>query len=406
MQTTLVQEILDTAKGQEADAILRRCVHCGFCTATCPTYQILGDELDGPRGRIYLVKQLLEGNEVTRKTQQHLDRCLTCRACETTCPSGVNYHRLADIGREMLETRVRRPLGERLLRYALRKVLPYRSRFSPLVKLGRVFGPLLPGALRNKVPPRQAAKPWPVEGHTRSMLVLNACGQADGAPNTNAATARVLDRLGVQLIDAPRAGCCGAVSFHLAQEQEARGFMRANIDAWWPTIEAGAEAVVITASGCGAMVKEYGKVLADDPDYAAKAERISSMCRDISEVLRDEDLSTLQAQSKGVKVAYHAPCTLQHGQQITGVVEAILEKAGYTLTQVPDSHLCCGSAGTYSILQPKLSKQLLVNKVENLQSQQPDVIATANIGCHLHLKTGTEVPVKHWVELLEEAIPQ
>jgi Fe-S oxidoreductase len=406
MQTTITENILRTAQGQEADAILRRCVHCGFCTATCPTYQLLGDELDAPRGRIYLIKQLLEGQAVTRKTQLHLDRCLTCRACETTCPSGVNYHRLADLGREMLEQQVARPLHERLLRFGLRKVLPYRSRFSPLVKLGRALAPLLPAALKTKIPPLQTAKPWPNQTHARRMLLLNACGQADGAPNTNAAAARVLDRLGVQLIDTPKAGCCGAVSHHLAQPAEAKDFIRANIDAWWPHIEAGAEAIVITASGCGAMVKDYGELLQDDAEYAAKARRVAALARDICEVLTPEDLSALHPGSSGIKVAFHAPCTLQHGQKINGVVEGILQKAGYTLTRVPDAHLCCGSAGTYSILQGTLSRQLLANKVQALESEQPDVIATANIGCHLHLQSGAHVAVKHWIELLEEALPQ
>ena len=407
MQTSIIESILNTKVGQEADNILRRCVHCGFCTATCPTYQILADELDSPRGRIYLVKQLLEGNEVTRKTQIHLDRCLTCRSCETTCPSGVNYHRLADIGREMLEQKVRRPLLERVLRYTLRKVLPYRSRFSALVKLGRLFKPVLPAVISKKIPAAQTAKPWPeATSQLRTMLVLNACGQQDGAPNTNAAAARVLNKLGVQLIDANKAGCCGAVSYHLAQAEEGKSFMRNNIDAWWPYIEQGAEAIVITASGCGAMVKEYGQVLQDDPTYADKAKKISALCKDISEVLSKEDLSTLHAKSLGLKVAFHSPCTLQHGQKITGVVEKILTNAGFSLTHVPDAHLCCGSAGTYSILQSTLSKQLLNNKVQALESEQPAMIATANIGCHLHLITGAHVPVKHWIELLEESLPE
>jgi len=406
MQTTIVENILKTAQGQEADAILRRCVHCGFCTATCPTYQLLGDELDAPRGRIYLIKQLLEGQSVTRKTQMHLDRCLTCRSCETTCPSGVNYHRLADIGREMLEHQVTRPLPERLMRYALRKVLPYRARLSLLVKLGRAMSPFLPSAMTAKIPLRQTAKSWPSQPQSRRMLVLNSCGQAEGAPNTNAAAARVLDRLGVQLVDDAKTGCCGAVSYHLSQAGEAKDFIRRNIDAWWPHIEAGAEAIVITASGCGAMVKEYGAILKDDPDYASKAQKVAQLCKDISEVLMQEDLSALHIRSSGTKVAYHAPCTLQHGQKITGVVEKILGNAGYTLTYVPDAHLCCGSAGTYSILQSELSQQLLTNKVRALETEQPDIIATANIGCHLHLQSGAHIPVKHWIELLEEALPQ
>lgn len=406
MQTTIVEKLLKTAQGQEADAILRRCVHCGFCTATCPTYQLLGDELDGPRGRIYLIKQMLEGQEVTRKTQRHLDRCLTCRSCETTCPSGVNYHRLADIGREMVEQRVSRPWFERLQRYALRKVVPYRTRFALLLKLARAAAPFMPSAVKAKIPPRQTAKPWPSQTHTRRMLLLNACGQADGAPNTNAAAARILNGLGVQLVEVEKAGCCGAVSYHLSQAAEAKAFIRNNIDAWWPHVEAGAEAIVITASGCGAMVKEYGEILKDDPHYAAKAQTIAKLGKDISEVLMAEELTALHARSSGTRVAYHAPCTLQHGQKITGVVEKILTAAGYTLCHVPDGHLCCGSAGTYSILQRELSQQLLVNKVNALEIEQPDVIATANIGCHLHLQGGAHVPVKHWIELLEEAMPQ
>jgi len=404
MQTTIVESILNTPEGQEANRILRRCVHCGFCTATCPTYQILGDELDGPRGRIYLIKQLMEGQGVSRKTQRHLDRCLTCRACETTCPSGVVYHRLADIGREMLEQRVRRPLRERLMRYALRQVLPRHGLFSWLVRLGRLARPVLPARLKSKIPARQLAGPWPGTPHPRRMLVLDACGQADGAPNTNAAAAQVLDRLGVQLIDTPKAGCCGAVSYHLSQAEEARGYIRNNIDAWWPEIQAGAEAIVITASGCGAMVKEYGEIMAADPAYADKARTVSSLCKDISEVLAAEDLSALQANSRGMKVAFHSPCTLQHGQQISGVVEAILREAGYELTAVPDAHLCCGSAGTYSILQSELAENLRDNKLAALQSGGPQLIATANIGCHLHLASAAGIPVYHWVELLNMAV--
>lgn len=404
MQTSILDSILNTPQGQEADSILRRCVHCGFCTATCPTYQLLGDELDGPRGRIYLIKQLLEGEAVSRETQVHLDRCLTCRACETTCPSGVNYHRLADIGREMLEQRVRRPLSERLMRYGLRQLLPRHRLFSALLGLGRLVRPVMPPSLRNKIPPRQSAGNWPANPQPRRMLVLNACGQADGAPDTNAATARVLDRLGIRLETAPRAGCCGAVSYHLSQPDEARDYMRRNIDAWWPELQAGAEAIVITASGCGAMVKEYGDILADDPDYADKARTVSEHCKDISEVLRDEDLSRFAPRGAGRKLAFHSPCTLQHGQQIRGLVEGLLENAGYTLTPVADGHLCCGSAGTYSILQGELAGQLRDNKLLALGAGEPDCIATANIGCHLHLAGAASIPVYHWIELLDEAL--
>ncbi|MDZ7661888.1 glycolate oxidase subunit GlcF [Thiohalophilus sp.] len=403
MQTNLSQQYLETPQGQEANDILRACVHCGFCTATCPTYQLLGDELDGPRGRIYLIKQVLEGNAVTHKTQQHLDRCLTCRACETTCPSGVRYGRLAEIGRELVEEKVGRGKFETLQRWLLRKVVPYPKRFAPLVRAGNLFRNVMPAALRNQIPTLQTPISRPEQTHARKMLVLEGCVQSVSTPNTNAAAARVLNRLGIELISAERAGCCGAVSHHLSATEEGLDFMRSNIAAWWSHIEAGAEAIVITASGCGAMVKEYGDLLKHDPAWAEQAARVSDLTRDISEVLRDEDLSQLDNNSGYSKVAFHSPCTLQHGQQVHGVVETILQNAGFTLTAVPDAHLCCGSAGTYSILQPALSQQLLDNKLTALQGDEPDVIATANIGCQMHLASKAGKPVKHWIELLDTA---
>lgn len=402
MQTSLTAEFLATPEGREADAILRACVHCGFCTATCPTYQLLGDELDGPRGRIYQLKLMLEGVPPTRTTQLHLDRCLTCRACETTCPSGVRYARLADIGRAELERRVQRPAGERLTRWLLRTLVPYPGRLRPFIALGRLARPLLPTALRRKVPAKRPAGPWLAAARDRRMLVLEGCVQAVATPATNAAAARVLARLGVTLIRADSAGCCGAVSTHLAAPAEGLDFMRRNIDAWWPHIEAGAEAIVVSASGCGTMVKEYGEALRNDPAYAAKAGRVAGLARDIAEVVAQEDLGRLKARAEGRKVAFHSPCSLQHGQRIRGVVESILRGAGFQLTPVPDAHLCCGSAGTYSLLQPELSGELLANKVAALQSGGPEVIATANIGCQLHIESGAAVPVRHWIELLDE----
>ena len=404
MQTNISKQYIDTAMGKEADRILRACVHCGFCTATCPTYQLLGDELDSPRGRIYLIKQMLEGNVVTRKTQLHLDRCLTCRACETTCPSGVEYGRLVDIGRELGENQLRRSWISRLSRYALRMIIPYPARFAALVKLGQIFRPAMPVAVRSKVPSTPEAGAWPTASHTRRMLVLEGCAQSVASPQTNVAAARILDRLGIELITAEKAGCCGAVSHHLSAIAEGQDFMRRNIDAWWPHVQQGAEAIIITASGCGTMVKEYGHLLSHDPAYAEKAKTISGMAKDISEVLRDEDLSGLSAVSNNLKIAFHSPCTLQHGQQLAGVVESILANLGFTLTEVIDSHLCCGSAGTYSILQPELSQQLLSNKLDALQQEKPDVIATANIGCQMHMSSKAEVPVKHWIEVIETAI--
>lgn len=400
MQTTLLEKFINTPEGEEANEILRSCVHCGFCTATCPTYQLLGDELDGPRGRIYLIKQVLEGKEVSSKTQSHLDRCLTCRSCETTCPSGVRYGRLVDIGRHVVEQQVKRSFKQTLLRKVLRIVLPHRQRFGSLLKVGQVMKPLLPHALARKVPAKQASQAWPTRQRTRKMLVLGGCAQPEATPNTNAASAHVLDKLGIQLIHASGAGCCGAVSQHLSAHDEALDFMRRNIDAWWPHIEAGAEAIVMTASGCGVMVKEYGELLQHDTDYADKARRVAELTQDIGEILTQEDLSALADVGRETKVAFHAPCTLQHGQKINGLVEKILESAGYQLTQINDSHLCCGSAGTYSILQSELSQQLLDNKLTALNQGQPDFIATANIGCQLHMSTKAAVPVKHWIELL------
>lgn len=402
MQTSLTPDILDTTAGREADAILRSCVHCGFCTATCPTYQLLGDELDGPRGRIYLIKQMLEGQPAGRETQRHLDRCLTCRACETTCPSGVRYGRLADIGRAVAERRIQRPWTERAYRRLLRAVIPHAARFGALLRVGQALRPLLPTALRAKLPARQAAGDWPAPRHARRMLVLAGCAQSSATPNTNAAAARVLDRLGISLLVAPEAGCCGALSHHMSAEHEARDFMRRNIDAWWPHVEQGIEAIVMTASGCGVMVKDYGALLRDDPAYAAKAARISALTRDLSEVLAAEDLDRLRrAPVSRRRIAFHAPCTLQHGQKLTGAVEGLLSRLGYELAEVRDSHLCCGSAGSYSLLQPELSLRLRDAKIEALQSGRPDAIATANVGCQLHLAGAGGVPVVHWIELVD-----
>jgi glycolate oxidase iron-sulfur subunit len=406
MQTRINEQFLQTPQGQEADRILRACVHCGFCTATCPTYQLLGDELDGPRGRIYLIKQLLEGKAVSGKTQSHLDRCLTCRSCETTCPSGVQYGRLVDIGRELVEERVGRPLWVSVKRTLLRKLLPYPGRVNPLLALGRLIKPLLPADLGRKLPARQngQSRSRPVTTHPRRMLVLEGCVQSVATPATNAAAARVLDKLGIQLVNPKGTGCCGAVSQHLSAPEESRDFIRRNIDSWWPQIEAGAEAILISASGCGAMVKEYGHLLRDDSAYAEKAARVAALAKDIGEVLRDEPLPLERIQLKHKRIAFHSPCTLQHGQQLDGVVEGILRKAGFKLSPVADAHLCCGSAGTYSILQPELSQRLLHNKLKALEADAPELIATANIGCQLHLAGGTATPVVHWMELLAAAI--
>ncbi len=409
MQTNLADFIRDTPEGREAEAILRACVHCGFCTATCPTYQLLGDELDGPRGRIYLIKQVLEGASATAKTQLHLDRCLSCRSCETTCPSGVRYGRLLDIGRPIVDRQVGRGVVETLARRTLRAVIPDPSRFAPLLRLGQSTRALLPAALKRKVPPSSNATPWPTGSHARRMLVLDGCAQPSLAPNTNAAAARVLDRLGITLVRAPRAGCCGAVSYHLNAQHEGLDYMRRNIDAWWPHIERGAEAIVMTASGCATMVAEYGHLLAGDPAYAEKARRVSALMKDISEVIAAEK-DKIKAWVKSSFIphpssfAFHAPCSLQHGLKMKGKVEALLADLGFELTVVPDAHLCCGSAGTYSILQPELSRQLLQNKITALTSGAPAAIITANVGCQSHLQTATALPVMHWIEALDARV--
>ena len=404
MQTNLADFIKDTAEGQEADAILRSCVHCGFCTATCPTYQLLGDELDGPRGRIYLIKQVLEGKAATEKTQMHLDRCLTCRNCESTCPSGVQYGRLVDIGRGIVEKQVKRPLAQQLVRTALREILPRKSVFNPAMKMGQLVRPLLPGVLKNKVPQARPAGVWPSRSHARKMLLLDGCVQPAMSPNINAATARVLDALEVQLIIAPKAGCCGAIRHHLNDQDGALDDMRRNIDAWWPYIEAGAEAIVMTASGCGVTVKEYGHLLAHDTAYAARAARISELTKDLSEIMPAFEQQLVAKVKVKKRVAYHPPCTLQHGQQIRGKVEGVLRAVGVDVTLCADSHLCCGSAGTYSVLQPELSYQLRDNKLKNLEATQADEIVSANIGCLTHLQSGTDTPVRHWVELIDSAL--
>ncbi|UYO73436.1 glycolate oxidase subunit GlcF [Halomonas qinghailakensis] len=394
---------------QEAERILRTCVHCGFCNATCPTYQLLGDERDGPRGRIYLMKELLESrdddDQVTEETRLHLDRCLSCRNCETTCPSGVEYHKLLDIGRAEIDRRVPRPMAERAQRYALRKMLVDPKRFKALLTLGQTFKPLVPGKLRSKMPPApvDAGQRPDSQRHPRKVLILEGCVQPGLSPNTNAATARLLDRLGISVTPISEAGCCGAIDFHLNAQDDGRARMRANIDAWWPQIEQGAEAIVQTASGCGAFVKEYGDMLKDDPAYAEKAQKVSALAKDIVEILRDEPVEELQLKEHQ-RLAFHCPCTLQHAQKLNGAVEGVLSKLGFSLTPVKDAHLCCGSAGTYSVTQPELATQLRNNKLDALEASNPEVIVTANIGCQAHLASANRTPVRHWVEVVDAAL--
>ena len=410
MQTTLSPEYKNTADGIAAEDILRKCVHCGFCNATCPTYQILGDELDGPRGRIYLMKQVLEGATPTRKTQMHLDRCLTCRNCETTCPSGVDYGHLVDIGRKLVDAKVPRPTSEKALRWALKEGLP-SPLFGPAMKIGQMVRGLLPASLKNKVPARQDGGAWPTQTHARKVLLLRGCVQPSMMPNIDRATARVLDAIGVQSVFAANAGCCGAVKFHLNDQDGGKAQMRDNIDAWWPHLEGqgAVEAILMNASGCGVTVKEYGHILQDDAAYAGKAKRISELTRDLSEWLPElaEKLRgkvNLSGEADSL-TAFHPPCTLQHGQQLKGDVEKHLNALGFNIqTALNEPHLCCGSAGTYSVLNPDLAYQLRDRKLGYLEALQPKVIVSANIGCITHLQSGTDTQVRHWIEILDDAV--
>jgi glycolate oxidase iron-sulfur subunit len=424
MQTTLSAEFKGTRDGDAADAILRKCVHCGFCTATCPTYQLLGDELDSPRGRIYLIKKVLEGDQPTRATQRHLDRCLTCLNCETTCPSGVQYGRLVEIGRRIVDRRVERPAAERAARQVLKEGLT-SALFSPAMKLGQVLRPFVPAALKDKVPARASARAhsWPKQPHERKVLLLAGCVQPAMLPNINSATARVLDACGVETIVADRAGCCGAIRLHLNDHAGALADMRRNIDAWWPLVEGlerdgssgrWVEAIVMNASGCGSVVKDYGHALAHDPLYAERARRISALTKDLSEYLpallpklkprlgRARQPAAAPARER---LAFHPPCSLQHGQQLRGGIEAILRELGFEVHLAPnEAHLCCGSAGTYSVLQPVLSKQLRDRKLANLLPLGAQSIVSANIGCIQHLQSATSTPVRHWIEVVDDAL--
>ena len=426
MQTALTPEHAATPDGVEAEAILRKCVHCGFCTATCPTYQLLGDELDGPRGRIYLIKQVLEGHAPTRSTQLHLDRCLTCRNCETTCPSGVQYGNLVEIGRRVVDAQVPRPAGERMLRWALKEGLT-SPLFAPAMKAGQLVRGLLPAVLKAKVPPSAPASAhrWPQREHPRKVLLLMGCVQPAMLPNINSATARVLDAAGIQTLVATDAGCCGAIRLHGGDHDGALEHMRRNIDAWWPLVSAGSvEAIVMNASGCGVTVKEYGHSLRHDPAYADKATRVADLTRDLSELLPDI-VPALRARlalprpagergggapprgEAGAKprLAFHPPCTLQHGQQLRGGVETHLRALGFDVqVALNEAHLCCGSAGTYSVLQPELAMPLRDRKLGHLAALDPGTIVSANIGCIQHLQSGTTIPVRHWVEVLDEAL--
>jgi glycolate oxidase iron-sulfur subunit len=408
MQTKLSEEFRGTPDGEEAEAILRKCVHCGFCNATCPTYQVLGDELDGPRGRIYLIKQLLEGGDVTRSTQLHLDRCLTCRNCETTCPSGVEYGHLVEIGRRLTDERVDRPPAEQATRWLLKEGLT-SPLFAPALKAGQMLRPLLPQLLKSKVPssaqrePRQPLRVSPRE-HPRKVALLGGCVQPAMRPQINAATVRVLDAAGIQTTFAAGEGCCGALRTHLNDRAGGLADMRRNIDAWGPHLDGGVEAIVANASACSQMIKEYGYELRHDPDYADNARRVSALTRDLSEYLPDIGLALKdRLPSSGPRLAFHAPCTLQHGQELCGV-QAQLTALGFDVRAPAESHLCCGSAGTYSVLQPEIANELRDRKLGHLHPLDAECIVSANIGCIQHLQSGTTLPVRHWIEVIDEAL--
>ena len=408
MQTNISEELKLTAEGSEADRILRSCVHCGFCNATCPTYRILGDELDGPRGRIYLIKGLLEGKEASQKTQVHLDRCLTCLACETSCPSGVEYGRLAEIGRQQINKKAKRIFSERSYRYLLRQILPYPKRFSLLLRIGRGIRFLLPDKYRRMIPvnihTKQQIKKIESVVHTRKMILFSGCVQPLLSPETNCASTRLLNKLGIETITSRDEKCCGAIDHHMAIDERALFFIKNNIDAWWPSIEQGAEAIVISASGCGTMIKDYGYILRNDPDYKDKAHQVAKLARDIGEIIAAEDVGKLRKiiNVSSNRFAFQNPCSLQHGQKMKDKTAELLKKLGYQICDVEDADQCCGSAGTYSLLQTELSEKLRRKKINSLEVVKPDVIMTANIGCQLHLQQATDIPVKHWIEILEE----
>ena len=409
MHTKLSKNFKDTLQGDIASKVIAKCVHCGFCNATCPTYQLLGDELDGPRGRIYQMKQVFEGAPPTAELALHLDRCLSCRNCETTCPSGVEYHKLLDVSRGIIEQQVPRGNLEKSQKWLLTTFLSRRQIMTPVLRCAQILRAIMPAAIKKNIPVKQTIGERPSNHHPRRMLILEGCVQPGMKPLTNCAAARVLDRLGITAVKELHDGCCGALSFHLNAQDQARQQMRRNIDAWWPHVEAGVEAIISTASGCGVMIKDYADVLVDDQDYAQKARHISALTKDLSQVISGEDLDVFKLKNdvnNKRAIAFHSPCTLQHGQQLTGLVESILKRCGFKLTPIADSHLCCGSAGTYSIFQKELSSQLLDNKIKAIKTGKPQYIATANIGCQLHLESASQLPVVHWIELLDRQFTQ
>ncbi|MBK6510076.1 MAG: glycolate oxidase subunit GlcF [Haliea sp.] len=410
MHVELHPRFAGTGEGESARALTAACVHCGFCLSTCPTYLDTRDERDSPRGRIYLIKHLLESGAASAQTQLHLDRCLTCRNCETACPSGMQYGELLDIGRGLMEHEAPRPAVDRGVRWMLRFVLTRPRLLAAALRVGQALRPFVTEQLRQKIPPRQmrdaehnpAHSPAPARAHERSMLVLEGCVQRAATPIPMPPRGAYCDKLGIGLISAPQAGCCGAVNYHLAAHDAGLDDMRRNIDAWWPYIESGAEAIVSSATGCGAMLVDYGRLLADDPAYAEKARRVSALTRDLAQILLHEDLRALAVDTQVGKVAVHPPCTMQHALQQPTLLEDVLRKAGFDIATTVEKLLCCGSAGTYSILQSDTSERLRATMLNALTHDRPALIATANIGCQLHLQAAAAVPVVHWIELLDK----
>ncbi|KQB96966.1 2-hydroxy-acid oxidase [Loktanella sp. 1ANDIMAR09] len=416
MQTTFTPEQLTDPAIKRSNEILRSCVHCGFCTATCPTYQVLGDELDSPRGRIYLIKDMLENErKPDAKTVKHIDRCLSCLACMTTCPSGVHYMHLVDHARAYIEKNYNRPFSDRALRWILAHILPYPMRFRVALlgaKIGRPFARLMPDArLRamlemapKTIPPvsrNDDPQTFPAKDKKMRVALMTGCAQKALNTDINDATIRLLTRLGAEVVVAEGAGCCGALTHHMGKEAESHGAAAKNIRAWTREMDNdGLDAIVINTSGCGTTVKDYGHMFRNDP-LAKDAARVSAIAMDVSEILMKLDMP--QGDDKGTKVAYHAACSLQHGQQIKTYPKQLLKKAGFTVLEPADSHLCCGSAGTYNLMQPEISKQLKARKVQTLEALTPDIISAGNIGCMMQIGSGTDVPIVHTVELLDWA---
>ncbi len=404
MDVKLHESYRDTPQAKQAKQIISACVHCGFCNATCPTYQHFSDERDGPRGRISLIKQMLETGNATDKTQIHFDQCLTCRNCETTCPSNVQYGQLIDIGRQLIDEKTTRPLGARFSRKLLILIVPFPKRFGLLLRLGQLCKPLLWGELKRKIPEKQTRTIINQPDCKRKMILLSGCVQSVAKPETNQAATRLLNRFNIAVREHQQVQCCGAVTHHLDFHERTLATIRRNIDIWWHDVEQGAEAIISTASGCGVMLKDYDKLLKDDPAYRDKAQKISALSKDISEVIIAEDWQAIKVNAHQQSIVLHCPCTLQHGQKLDGVIEQIFAKAGIALAPTKDGHLCCGSAGTYSILQPKTAKALRDNKLKALTIANPAQIVTANIGCQMHLQSNTSTPISHWVELLDISI--